>query len=52
MKHNQMSEEEQRAWLEKKAAQYCRQHEWALAELFQLVIKTFDLEDALLLELP
>jgi hypothetical protein len=52
MKYQDMTEEEQRAWLEKKAAQYTRQHEWALVELFQLVIKTFDLEDALLLELP
>ena len=41
------TKEEMAAWLEQKAAQYIRQHEFALAELFRTVKDALDqdLED-------
>jgi hypothetical protein len=42
MKLKPETKEEMTAWLESKAAQYIRQHEFALAELFRTVKDALD----------
>ena len=39
-----MSKEEMKTYLERKAEQYCRQHAFALAELFMLTEQALDLD--------